>query len=122
MLFLLADPPATTDLCYHNRCGANALCKNAYGHVTCECPKGYYGNPYLVCHPECVINTDCSQSKACLNNKCVDPCHGVCGVQAQCQVINHQPVCFCPQDFTGNPFVNCYPNRECEYPFSQDKI
>lgn len=74
----------------------------------CVCRQQYYGNPYLACRPECVLNTDCDQSLACINNKCINPCLGVCGVNAQCQIVNHFPVCFCQQDYSGDPFVSCY--------------
>lgn len=70
--------------------------------------KGYYGNPWIACRPECVVNPDCPLNKACINNKCVDPCGGVCGVSAQCEVTNHIPICFCPPKFSGDPFVSCY--------------
>ena len=39
--------------------------------------------------------------------KCVDPCPGTCGFNAQCDVINHSPVCSCPRPLTGNPFILC---------------
>lgn len=42
-----------------------------------------------------------------MNNKCVDPCLGVCGFNSLCTVINHSPICSCPQPFIGDPFVLC---------------
>lgn len=112
---ILKVPTTKPDYCHRDRCGANAVCKNVYGHIVCECYPGYYGNPYLACHPECVLNTDCDRAKACLNNKCTDPCIGVCGVSAKCQVVNHVPVCYCASDYTGDPLTNCYPHRQCKY-------
>jgi len=41
--------------------------------------------------------------------KCRDPCPGSCGTFAECNVINHIPVCTCPQGYIGNPFTNCRP-------------
>ena len=38
---------------------------------------------------------------------CVDPCS--CGINAQCFVSNHKPVCYCPEGFTGNPEIECVP-------------
>ncbi len=32
---------------------------------------------------------------------------GSCGQNAECYVINHNPVCKCLVDFTGDPFVGC---------------
>lgn len=87
-------------------CGYNALC-NAQGY--CECSPGYFGNPLVECRPECVINNDCPQTKACMNQKCEDPCAGSCGVNALCRVINHMAQCYCPDGFTGNPFSSCRP-------------
>lgn len=60
-----------------------------------------------MCRPECVISSDCLQHQACLNQKCGDPCPGTCGVNARCQVINHNPICSCKPSFTGDPFVAC---------------
>ena len=42
---------------------------------------------------ECILNYDCSTDKACINRKCQDPCSGLCGVDASCNVTNHQPMC-----------------------------
>jgi hypothetical protein len=102
------DDVAKPLTCDQVQCGANAVCKKSNGMTICVCRQQYYGNPYLSCRPECVINTDCGQTLACINNKCVNPCLGVCGVNAQCQVVNHFPVCFCQQDYSGDPFVSCY--------------
>lgn len=60
-----------------------------------------------MCKPECVVNSECIQNKACLNQKCVDPCPGTCGVNARCQVVNHNPICSCSPGFTGDPFDEC---------------
>jgi hypothetical protein len=55
-----------------------------------------------------VLNADCPQNKACLRNKCVDPCPGVCGVNAECHVYNHIPNCECISGHQGNAFHGCY--------------
>lgn len=72
------------------------------------CRKGFFGDPYLACHPECVINPDCALDKACINSKCANPCTDVCGVGAHCDVVNHMPICYCPPQHAGDPFVACY--------------
>lgn len=59
------------------------------------------------CRPECVLSTDCPQHQACIKQKCRDPCPGTCGINARCQVINHNPICTCKAGFTGDPFVTC---------------
>lgn len=97
--------------CHRTQCGANAECHQSHGMVTCVCRPGMFGNPYVGCRPECVVNCDCPTKQSCVNNRCLDPCRGACGVGAQCQPVNHMPVCYCPQDHTGDPFVTCYPYR-----------
>lgn len=61
------------------------------------------------CRPECVLSTDCPRDKACVRQKCVDPCPGTCGTNARCEVVNHIPMCSCPERYSGNPFVDCRP-------------
>lgn len=46
---------------------------------------------------------------ACINNRCVDPCPGICGVHAICDVSNHIPSCSCPTGYSGNAFIACRP-------------
>lgn len=54
-----------------------------------------------------MVSSECSQNKACINNKCRDPCPGTCGINARCQVVNHNPICSCPPNYLGDPFVRC---------------
>lgn len=91
------------DKCRPNPCGANAECKEG----VCSCISDYIGNPYFGCHPECVLNTECSRNRACINKKCIDPCVNMCGHEALCSVINHVPMCDCPYGFTGNAYIAC---------------
>ncbi|VEN46221.1 unnamed protein product [Callosobruchus maculatus] len=107
-------PDHRVETCETTRCGANAICKDHKNAISCICKKGYYGNPWIACRPECVVNPDCPLNKACISNKCVDPCAGVCGVGAQCEVTNHIPICFCPPQTTGDPFITCYPHTSTE--------
>lgn len=55
------------------------------------------------------MNSDCPRNKACLNQKCHDPCPGTCGQGAVCDVINHIPTCSCPSETSGDAFVVCRP-------------
>lgn len=73
-------PPVmdTPSPCANSPCGANAVCKERNGVGSCACLPEYYGDPYTGCRPECVQNSECDQTRACVNNKCVDPCPGVC--------------------------------------------
>lgn len=74
----------------------------------CSCLPTFIGEP-PACKPECVINSECDSSKACINQKCVNPCEGVCGQKAECRVFNHNPICTCLSGLTGDPFTRCYP-------------
>lgn len=106
-----AIPPPQLDMyvnpCNPNPCGANAVCREQNRAGACSCLPEYVGNPYDGCRPECVVNSDCSSSKSCRQNKCVDPCPGVCGQNARCQVVNHAPNCICHAGYSGDPFQFC---------------
>ncbi|XP_017779241.1 PREDICTED: adhesive plaque matrix protein 2 isoform X2 [Nicrophorus vespilloides] len=93
------------------QCGINAECEGVRSsNAVCKCPRGYYGNPYTSCQPECTSHSDCPRSKpACFYNSCKNPCDGVCGVGANCELRDITPVCSCPRDMTGDPFVRCRP-------------
>lgn len=109
---LIAD---NQDPCSVSQCGANAKCEERNGAITCKCLPNYFGNPFIACHLECVQNSDCDLSKACTNNKCVNPCNGACGSGASCDVINHYPVCFCDRGLKGDPFVYCQPQTDSKF-------
>ena len=102
-------PPAANQInpCVPSPCGANALCKERNNAGSCVCLPEFIGNPYEECRPECILNSDCPSNKACINQKCRDPCPGTCGQNADCQVINHLPSCTCIPGFTGDPFRYC---------------
>lgn len=93
------------DPCATSPCGANAKCIDG----ACTCLDEYFGDPYAGCRPECILNTDCVLTKACVRNKCVDPCIGTCGQNALCNIYNHVPMCSCPLGMSGNAFVLCSP-------------
>lgn len=103
---VVPTPPAS---CAKLQCGANTECKRQSGGLACVCRKGYFGNPYQGCRPECVLNSDCSADKACVNSKCMDACVGVCGLNAVCRVVNHAPVCVCAEGYSGDAFLACNP-------------
>lgn len=94
--------------CHPSPCGPNSQCRPVNGQSVCSCIPGYIGSPPM-CRPECVQSNECSLSQACLNQKCVDPCIGTCGIGAVCKVINHSPICRCPDRYDGNPFRSCQP-------------
>lgn len=104
----LITEPIETDPCNPSPCGPNAICNNGQ----CTCIKEYYGDPYTGCRPECVINNDCPRDKACVRNKCVNPCKDTCGENAICDVYNHIPMCRCPEGMEGNAFTKCSPLQQ----------
>jgi len=113
-----ADP--YRDPCNPSPCGPYSQCRDFNGSPSCSCLSSYIGAPPN-CKPECLINSECPSNQACINEKCRDPCPGSCGTQANCFVINHTPVCTCPDGLTGDPFTNCYPkpiSRKILSPFS----
>nr|CAI5820430.1 unnamed protein product [Callosobruchus analis] len=94
-----------------SQCGVNAECETVSSHkAVCKCPKNYFGNPYSSCQPECYGDKDCPSHKpACFYGICKSPCEGACGVGANCELRGLTPVCSCPRDMTGDPFVRCRP-------------
>jgi len=98
--------------CKPSPCGFNAICKEQFGVGSCSCLPDYVGNPYEGCRPECIVDTDCISILACIQSKCRDPCLGVCGQFAECQVINHRPSCTCISGYSGNPFQYCTVMRD----------
>lgn len=94
--------------CQPSPCGPNSQCREINQQAVCSCIEGFMGSPPF-CRPECTSNSECSLNLACLNQKCSDPCPGVCGRNALCHVNNHSPYCRCPDRYDGNPFVSCQP-------------
>ena len=104
---IISVPPEVTP-CVPSPCGPNSICRAINNQAVCSCEASYVGLPPN-CRPECVVNSECSQTRACYKYKCTDPCPGTCGLGAQCKVINHNPLCSCPLKMTGDPFIRCYP-------------
>lgn len=103
--------PVVTNPCLPSPCGPNSQCREINGQAVCTCILGFLGSPPL-CRPECVVSSDCAPNRACSNQKCIDPCAGSCGVEAKCSVVKHNPICTCPNKYTGDPFVRCVPYRK----------
>jgi hypothetical protein len=97
-------------LCNPNVCdlGPNSQCQVVRNQAQCGCQDGMIGT-VPNCRPECVRNSDCPSNLACINQKCKDPCPGVCGANTQCRVVGHNPVCSCKESYTGDPYRNCVP-------------
>lgn len=92
--------------------------------MICICPEGYVSSGSGTCKPtkpvieigECIVDSDCPNEKACLNGICRDPCN--CGINAECRIKDHKPVCSCKQGYDGNPQlecvkIGCTSDREC---------
>lgn len=103
-------PPTPTNPCAPSPCGPYSQCRDVNERAICSCLENYVGSP-PACRPECTISSECSLDKACVNQKCVDPCRNACGENARCQVINHNPICSCSVGYVGDPFIRCHPEE-----------
>lgn len=108
VFIFIASTPDYINPCYPSPCGPNSQCKENNEAPICSCLPGFVGSA-PACRPECVVSSECSYDKACIQQKCKDPCPGVCGSNAECRVNNHSPICSCRHGFTGNPFTVCNP-------------
>lgn len=93
--------------CVPPPCGENAECTVEGERAVCSCGSKYKGDPYSKCQPYCISNNECPLDKACINQQCKDPCPGSCGINSECQVDNHNPICFCRRGLVGDPFTRC---------------
>lgn len=93
--------------CSMTQCGPYSQCREVNGLAVCSCLPEFTGVP-PTCKPECTTNTECGLNRACINQKCVDPCINRCGEQTNCKVLNHSPICTCKPRLTGDPFSRCY--------------
>lgn len=98
--------------CNPSPCGPNSNCREHNGQAVCTCQPNYIGSPPQ-CRPECVVSSECPNDKACINNKCADPCPHTCGIDSVCHATNHNPICVCPSGFTGDPFSQCISEYIC---------
>lgn len=111
ILLLFISAPIAKNPCNPSPCGPNSLCREINGQPVCSCVPGFIGSPPM-CRPECVTSSECPLNEACVNQKCIDPCPGTCGINARCEVVNHNPICSCANRFTGDPFIRCLPIRK----------
>lgn len=57
---------------------------------------------------ECTEDSDCANDKACVNNRCQNPCASAsCGQNAECRAQLHRAICICRDGFTGNAQHAC---------------
>ena len=66
-------------------------------------------SPPTTPRPECRVDDDCPNDKACFDNFCKNPCivRTPCGVNADCRPVDHLPVCTCLPGYQGNPTLQC---------------
>lgn len=107
IMFTVEDVVERPTPCLPSPCGSNAICTERNQAGSCSCLPEYIGNPYEGCRPECVLNSDCPSNRACVRSKCVDPCPGTCGTNAECRVVSHIPTCSCFVSYTGDPYRYC---------------
>lgn len=88
-------------------CGPNAECKLIDDEGTCACLESIIGHPPFCRGSTCASNKDCADNIVCIRKKCIDPCPGLCGVNAVCNVSNHFPECKCPENYSGDPYAGC---------------
>ena len=100
--------PEEINPCQPSPCGPYSECREINNAAACSCIPNYIGSPPN-CRPECVTNSQCSRTEACIQEKCVDPCVGLCGINAECKVVNHSPYCVCPSGYEGDAFDRCLP-------------
>lgn len=94
--------------CNPSPCGPNSQCRNVNSQGVCSCVPGFVGSPPM-CRPQCVTSSECPLDQACVNQKCINPCPGTCGINSRCQVVNHNPICSCIDGYSGDPFTRCNP-------------
>lgn len=88
-------------------CGPHAVCNAIGDEYTCQCLPEMMNRPPN-CRPECTIDTHCPSETLCINYHCKDPCAiGICGTDAECHVQNHKPLCTCPPNYEGDPYIEC---------------
>ena len=103
-------------------CGIGATCTVENHQPFCLCPDNPYANPLIDCtvrpptqppptqpavEEGCVVNSQCERDEVCRDRRCVDPCPGLCGVEADCLVDNHRARCQCREGYQGDPYSIC---------------
>lgn len=103
----LATEVLVVNPCLPSPCGPYSQCREVHGQAVCSCLQAYIGSPPS-CRPECMISSECPFDKACVNQKCVNPCLNICGPYTVCRVVRHSPICSCQPGYTGDAFSQCY--------------
>lgn len=101
--------------CIPSPCGLNSQCKEytvgGYNRAACACLPGYIGSP-PDCRTGCFNSLHCADGLACFKQQCVNPCElNLCGLNAECRVKRHSPICQCTPGYEGDPFNQCFENQ-----------
>ena len=61
--------------------------------------------------PECYENNDCQRNEDICNlGSCINACRVAdCGINARCVTGFHSHQCVCPDNYIGDPAIECYP-------------
>lgn len=102
--------------CEPSPCGPNSICSVISRRPVCSCAVNFIGTPPF-CRPECTMNQECPHDKACIQEKCKDPCLHNCGQNAECHVVNHTPFCKCKPGYHGDAFIGCSKIPASKYDF-----
>lgn len=117
---IATGPGREVNACIPSPCGPNSECREIDDRATCSCLAGMFGAPPN-CRPECVIHQDCPSNRACISQRCEDPCVGACGFNAVCISQNHRPICSCIEGYEGDPYAGCN-MRASKYRFHNLRI
>ena len=65
--------------------------------------------------PECYENIDCQKNEdVCNLGSCINACRvAECGINAKCVTGFHSHQCVCPENYIGDPAIECYPCMFC---------
>ena len=71
----------------------------------------------------CANNQECPDHAACRNRLCINPCayDNPCAPNANCRVVNHEPVCTCPDGYIGSPETSCELRKISDYLYIEHK-
>lgn len=99
-----------------NPCDDSSLCKVIDSlplrTMLCVCPDGQVKTSDGTCKvlppikAECEAHEACPSEKACVNGLCKEACQ--CGINADCEIVEHHAVCSCKPGFEGDPEIQCY--------------
>ena len=109
-----------------NICAPTAICSTIRHNAACSCPSGFVGDPLVLCSPkedpipelakvECKVDSDCPSGRACLDNRCRNPCYelNACDITAVCSVVDTVPfrtmICSCREGWIPDTDRSCVP-------------